>query len=196
MRPSETSSVAQSGLSSSTWPVRPRTTASLGKAAAADTKWRKSSTGRIESTVVINAGESASRAATSWKLAYDDGVVRTITSRSKSWPWSPSHRRQSSLPSLMMTVTRRMPAARKRSSVCSIRGRPPTGAIGLLDTIAVGSQAGPVSSGDDPAPEHFRRGWSFEDLQEVRQLCHGGGNGPGSASPERRRPGRLRARSR
>src|SRR5277367_4547588 len=38
------------------------------------------------------------------------------------------------------------------------QGPPADRRHGLARTMTVGSQAGPVSSGDDPAPEHFRRG--------------------------------------
>src|ERR1700685_122974 len=47
-----------------------------------------------------------------------------------------------------------------------------------------------MMTGGSPAGRRVRRGgsrpgafpprWSFEDLQKVRQLCHGGGNGLGS----------------
>ena len=66
----------------------------------------------------------------------------------------------------------------------------------LARAIAVGPQAGAVARGDDPAVRGFSTRRSLQDIQEIGQRGHGGENRTGCAAAERRRPGRLRARSR
>src|SRR5262245_20046124 len=118
MRPSDRSKVTHRGFSSSTCLVTPSTIGVFaGKVDAERTNDKKSPSGIIESTVVTTAGAPARRSATRRNVAYEDGVLRTTISSSKSLVCCSSHWQQSSLASLITIDNLRMLAARKRLRV-------------------------------------------------------------------------------